>query len=93
MSISIKGIDKARLLAELYNNSGSLGNGWIHAKAGDMTIEQARDILADMASPVFEYLNGRPLKVDLSGDWLETIYYDHWNKDPGAGERIVKGLR
>ena len=102
--ISIKGIDKAELLAALYNHASPMGMGFLQARAGEMTKEQATELLGkgdDLSRmfPVngrrqlyFDYVYGRPLKVDLTGDELETSLYDRdWGK--GAAEKIVEGLR
>lgn len=80
MDIDIKGIDKAELLAALYNNSRPLGMGRLQARPGSMTAAQARELIDSDANPdyefcgagkrngemYFDYLHGRPLKVDAS---------------------------
>lgn len=45
-TIDIQGIDKAELLAALYNRSKVLGLGALHAKQGDMSLDEARDTIA-----------------------------------------------
>lgn len=100
--VDISDLDKAALLAALYNNSRPMGMGWLQARDGVMTVEQARaeietgDDSARMFGKqrelYFDYLRGRPLKIDLSGDVLRTWLY---NRDNGrnAAERIVAKLR
>lgn len=106
MKISIKGIDKAELLAALYNAARPLGMGMLRCLPGDMSIEEARKCLGmgddharDFPEFVkgdrkmyFDYLHGRPLKVDLSGDEMSTDLYDR-DQGKGAAERIVAALR
>ena len=105
--INIAGIDKAELLAALYNNSRPMGMGFLRAKDGVMTADDARKELGTGGdhgrdfganscgnSPMyFDYLHGRPLKVDLSGDSLRPWGYDRDNGGPGSAARIVESLR
>lgn len=106
--ISIEGLDKAELLAALYNRSHQFGMGFMNCRGRvDMTVEQARAIIDPKSPPdprmfewdqrdawelKFDYLYGRVMKVNLSGDTLRTALY---NRDlgHGAAERIVAALR
>lgn len=108
--ISIKGLDKAAVLAALYNNSRPLGMGILHFNPAPMTVEEARRHLVAgddhvkmfpelMNSPKFhtnkttldfDYLNGRVMKVSLSGDEFDPWGYDRDNGQ-GAAERALKG--
>jgi hypothetical protein len=106
-AIDIKGIDKAELLAALYNNSRPMGSGFLQAIPGDMTVEQARKEIesGDDSSRMFgknrcgnrelyfDYLRGRPLKSDISGDTFDPWGYDRDNGGKGAAARIVEALR
>lgn len=89
MSIDIKSVSKAKVLAALYNASRPQGMGFVHYGPGDMTEEQAAELLSK--NTYFDYLQGRVMKVDLSGDTLETRLYDRDN-GPGAAERAIKHL-
>jgi hypothetical protein len=80
MAISIKGMNKARVLAALYNASTPLGMGFLRAKAEPMTEAQAAELLK--TGSYFDYLHGRAMKVDLSGDELDERLYD---RDLGQG--------
>lgn len=104
--IDIKGIDKAELLAALYNNSRPMGMGFLQARDGVMTIEQAQaeiktgDDSARMFGKDgshrelrFDYLRGRPLKADISGDSFRPWGYDRDNGGEGAAARIVARIR
>lgn len=88
--VSIAGLDKGAVLAALYNASRPLGMGHLHYRPEPMTAEQARSLLEN--SMRFDYLHGRVMKVDLSGDTLFTGLYDRDNGQ-GAAERIVSELR
>ena len=101
--VDIRGLDKAELLAALYNNSQPMGVGFLQAREGVMTREQAAEMLVvgdDTArmfpksrrEGYFDYLYGRPLKVRLDGDVLRTALYNRDN-GLGAAERIVSELR
>ena len=105
-TVNIAGIDKAELLAALYNNARPLGMGFLRAGTADMTTEEARKLLDDGDDHArdfptvakrgremyFDYVHGRPLKVDLSGDEMRTDLYD---RDQGGGKarRVVESLR
>lgn len=94
--IDISGIDKAELLAALFNGSQQQGMGFMQAAGGrEMTVEQAREIISKHHEPdrlYFDYLHGRVMKVGIGGDVLKTWLY---NRDlgNGAAERVVDGLR
>lgn len=97
-TIDINGIDKAKLLAALHNNTRALGMGFLHDK-GPMSEEEAREIIASCDNGLsimwFDYVRGRPLKVGLKeGELLRADLYD---RDAPGGEgscqRIVDSLR
>lgn len=97
--IDIKGIDKAELLAALYNNSRAQGTGFLHFEAADMTRDQAQKIIeshpghaANTGPLYFDYLKGRVMKVDIGGDVLTPYLYDR-DLGQGACERVINSLR
>ena len=78
MNIDISGLDKAEVLAALYNYSQRQGMGFMHKRGAEpMTVEQAREELEH--GTYFDYLHGRVMKVDLSGDVLWAGLYDRDN--------------
>lgn len=79
--IDLKGKDKAEVLAKLYNASRPQGMGFLQATKQDMTRGEAAELLAS-GQTYFDYLKGRVMKVDLSGDELEPRLYD---RDNGLG--------
>jgi hypothetical protein len=87
--ISIQGLDKGALIAALYNNAKIQGLG-VHNPAGSssMTAEQA----ASLRRLSFDYLNGRTLKIDVSGDEFEEWLYDRDNGQDKAA-RVIENLR
>jgi len=98
--MNIEGMDKAVVLAALYNGAKAQGMGWLAFEAKPMTKEEAQKILDEYGNRpgiagsklYFDYLKGRVMKVDLSGDELDTFLY---NRDNGAGaaEQIVAALK
>lgn len=103
--IDITGIDKAALLAELHNGSRAMGMGALHDISRDMTTEEARVIITAgddrrrmfpgagiKRELYFDYVQGRPLKADLSGDEFNPALYDRDNGQ-GAGAAAVERAR
>lgn len=89
--INIEGLDKAEVLAGLYNNSKPLGMGFLHYKPTNMTIEEARELLKEYTA--FDYLHGRVMKINLTSDIeFEEYLYDRDNGG-GAAQRVIDRLR
>lgn len=80
-TISLEGLDKAAVLAGLYNASRPLGMGFLQYDRVPMTTEEAQAILKQ-GHTYFDYLKGRVMKIDLGGDELDPRLYD---RDNGAG--------
>jgi hypothetical protein len=91
-TVDISGIDKAELLAALFNRSKQQGMGFLDARGdGPMSIATAREVLASGGTR-FDYLFGRVMKVDIGGDTLRVGLYD---RDVGVGSAagVVAKLR
>lgn len=94
--INIAGIDKSALLQALHAKSKAQGMSYMHDK-GDLTLQQCQEILS--RCPViegkvfmyFDYLAGRVMKVNISGETLDPYLYDRDN-GPGAAQRVVDSL-
>jgi hypothetical protein len=90
-TISIEGLDKSSVLAALWN-SAQQPPEWFehHSGATHMSREQAAAHL--QAHDGFDYLDGRILKMNLSGDAFDPWGYD---RDNGAGlaARVIAHLR
>ncbi len=92
MKVNIKGMNKAHLLCMLYNNKTFLGMGAFQYRPGPLTMAEAASLLTHSAS--FDYLYGRPLKIDLSGDELDlTLYNRDDNTRTIPGEEVVEQVR
>jgi hypothetical protein len=89
--VDITGINKAKLLAGLYNQSHPMGMGFLHYDPKPMTEEEAAEILA--AWTHFDYLKGRVMKIDLSSDTeVDARLYDR-DHFTGAVQKVVDILR
>lgn len=88
--INISGLNKAEVLAALYNNSKPQGMGFLQYTQKDITTEEAAYLL-DGGMTSFDYLHGRVMKVNLSGDKLDPFLYDRDNGE-GAAERALSHL-
>lgn len=87
--ISLRGLDKAAVLAALYNNAKPQGMGFLHYEPGNMSLEEARDLLSEYT--YFDYLKGRVMKVDLSKDEFSPVFYDRDNGSDAAA-KAFRGL-
>ena len=86
--IDIKGMNKADVLAKLYNASHPQGMGKLFADGKDMTVEEAQAILDSRQTTYFDYLMGRVMKIDLSGDELNPGLYDRDNGHDAAASAL-----
>lgn len=89
--INLKGLNKADVLAALYNASKPQGMGFMQYDPRPMTREQAQ-ILLDEGQTDFDYLIGRVMKIKLSGNELDPQGYDRDN-GRGTAERAISSLR
>lgn len=102
--VSIKGLDKAEVLAALFNAAYPQGFQVFDQSLGDMPEEAARyllenpdliDRLNNGEAPgrkYFSYIQERSLYVDLTGDYLNPANYDRMY-GKGAAERVIRELR
>ena len=89
--VDIKGLNKAEVLAALYNNSKPQELGFLHFDPKEMTVAEAEEILKQTTD--FDYLKGRVMKVNLSSDdGFEEWLYDRDNGN-GAAQRAIDRLR
>jgi len=95
--IDVSDINPAELLAGLYNRSHPQGLGFLQAKDGDMTTEQAQKELEDITGQkrnytYFDYLHGRVMKVEINGEVLVPRLYDR-DLGQGAAQAVVDSVR
>ena len=102
--ISIAGLEKWQVLKALYDNAQPLGMGFLQASQAELSEQDAKHICGDGGDPEpgqslarrralsFDYVGGRPLKVDLSGDEFDPWLYDR-DQGTGAAARAIAALR
>lgn len=90
--MNITGLDKAEVLAALYNSAKPQGMGFLHFEAKPMTKEEAQQLL-DKGQTYFDYVKGRVMKIEIG--WKDEVYTELYNRDNGHGaaERAVNRLR
>lgn len=88
--IDISGYDKADVLIVLYEHARVQGRGFLQATTEPMSKEEANDLLEEQTD--FDYLHGRVMKVDLSGNSFDPRLYDRDNGD-GTAQRAIDSLK
>ena len=90
LTVNIKGLDYAAVLAALFNASKQQGMGFLHAEGRqEMTKEEAREILTQQDS--FDYLRGRVMKLTIEDDMYVGLYDRDNGK--GAAARAISSVR
>ncbi len=99
-TVDTTGIDRAELLAALYDRAQPQGLGFMHFNPQPMTKGEAQELIRaftrnhNPAEPecYFDYLRGRVMKIDVMPDLLDPWGYD---RDNGAGAvaEVVAGLQ
>jgi hypothetical protein len=101
--VSIAGLSKAEVLAALVNATTPLGMGILQDDGRPLTAEQAqRDWIDAVKSHdtvnvvkqklYFDYVKGRSIKCDISGDEFDPRWYDR-DAGVGAAARVIAKLR
>ncbi len=89
--VDITGLDKAEVLYALYNASHVQGLGFLQA-VDNYTLEDARRDYEAFDDKYFDYLHGRVLKVDLSGNEFNPRLFDR-DCGNGAAAAAIEKLR
>lgn len=88
--VSIKGLDKAEVLLALYNAAHLQGMGFLSA-VNNYGIEDARKDIENQGDDLyFDYLHGKVMKVDISGDEFDPWLFDRDNGGCAAAMAIEK---
>ena len=90
-SVSITGLSKALVFAALYNRARPQGMGFMHYDPTPMDEEMAQKIL-DTGRTTFDYVAGRVMKVNISGDAFDPWAFDRDNGE-GAAQEAITTLR
>ena len=89
--MNIEGLNKAKVLAALYNNAKPLGLGSLQYSHGDMDEKEAEEILNRSSDKYFDYLGGRVMKIRLDKDDVSTHLYNRDN-GPNAAEEAIANM-
>lgn len=87
--INIAGMKKEHVLLALYRAAKSKGIGELFTQT-EMPLSAAAELVKNNPSLYFDYVNGRPLKVDLSGDEFDPYLYDRDNGEGVAQEACAR---
>lgn len=100
--VSIAGLTKGSVLKHLFDNANGMGRELEitdHASTmlqlrETMDIDEAKCIIIDYnfsgRKLYFDYINGRPIKTDISGDSIDTESYDNYNGLGSASDAIAQ---
>lgn len=92
-NVDISGLDKAAVLMALYDDAQTQGMGKLHYTPDPLSNAEAQKLLDDLGErKYFDYLRGRVMKVELSGDSFDPGLYDRDNGN-GAAEAALRKLR
>ena len=105
-TISLKGLDKAAVLAALYNASKPQGLGFLHFDPAQMTVPEAAELLDEKQARLkeinsmggnwneiyFDYLKGRVMKADLTSDTEFSPGGYDLDNGAGAAQRAIDGI-
>jgi len=86
--VNIKGLDKAKVLKALHDNSKAQGLSYLNLKS--LSLEECRNIVKTQLS--FDYLYGKALKVDISKDTFDPWGYDRENGE-GAAQHAINTIK
>jgi len=89
--INISKMDKVEIFRTLYNNAKPQGMGFLHYDSTPMLREEAETMFNERNDKYFDYVKGRVMKIDLSGDTLDPWLYDRDNGD-GEVEYALKDM-
>lgn len=90
--VDIKGLAKAEVLLALWNRSHSQGMSFLGIDVAYPNIKDAEDWIKRNPSLNFDYVNGRVIKCDISGDEFDPRLYDR-DCGEGAAEAAIDKIR
>ncbi len=90
--IDISKKEKAAVFVALYNAARPRQLAYFNYTPGPMSIEEARKIIDELRPLMFfDYFRGRCMKINLTGDTVDTWLFDI-NNGPGAGEQAIASV-
>lgn len=92
--VSIKGIDKAKVLVALWQHSHAQGLSFLGLR--ELTLFEAEEMINDRNKKgirlYFDYVNGHVIKCDITNDEFDESLYDR-DCGSGAAQRAIDSLR
>lgn len=92
--IDITGMNKAEVLMALYHGSHPQGLSIFNVPDHPVTIFDCRDAINELTKRgrnlYFDYWKGHILKVDITGDFFNEVFYDRDNYSGAAADAIEK---
>ena len=89
--VDISGLDKSEVLYALYNSSHYQGISFLGSRE-NYTLQDCRKDFEESESKYFDYLHGKVIKVNLSGDSFDPYLYDR-DCGEGAAQEAIDKLR
>lgn len=86
-NIDISEMNKAEVLAKLFNSSKAQGMGFLQSHTQEMTTDEAQEML-NSGQEYFDYVRGRVMKIDLSSNELRVGCYDRDNGEGAAAAAL-----
>lgn len=87
--VNIKGMDKKKVLQVLYKRAKAQGFGELVYTSGPLTEEEITGLFAMPGRLSFDYVKGRVMKVDLTGDTFDSRLYDRDNGQDAAELALI----
>lgn len=93
--VNIKGLKKSQVLLALYDHSMSQGFGFFGVPGEPVTEEMLDELIKEKLKTgpelYFDYVLGRVIKCDITGDEFEPWLYDR-DLGKGAAEEAIKQI-
>jgi len=91
--VDIRGLDKGAVLKALHDGARPAGMGMLRA-VPELSLGRARADYAELIKDggLIDYYLGRPIKVDLDGDFIDPLFYDR-DAGSGAAALVIARLR
>lgn len=81
MSIDVTGVDLVTFVQAAYDLSVPQGLGFIHARSGSLSTEEAKEVIAGGHPVNMDYVHGRSVKLNIIEEdekWtIGDTWYDH----------------
>lgn len=90
MEVNVKGLDRAKVIKALYDNSVPVGMGYMQYREGKMEINEAKELVKE---EFLDYVHGRYMKCSFRDDVLFIADdYDElaeYRESDGIGKQVA----